>query len=85
MFSVNLKKKTHNLEVESQVFWGGKMRTIAWEAAFQIILKYCSKEAGRNVSIYVILVKGEVHAHILQKFAACLLKVTTSHKEQMSP
>ena len=26
-----------------------------------------------------------VHTHILQKFAADLLKVTTSHKEQTSP
>ena len=38
------------------------MRTIAQEAAFQIALRYHSKEVGGNVSIYVILVKGEVHA-----------------------
>ena len=40
----------------------GKMRTIGPEVAFQIVLKYCSKEIGRKVSIYGILVKREVHA-----------------------
>ena len=35
------------------------MRTIAWETAFQIALRNCSKEAGGKGSIYVILVKGE--------------------------
>jgi len=38
------------------------MRTIGPEVAFQIVLKYCSKEIGRKVSIYGILVKREVHA-----------------------
>ena len=38
------------------------MRTIAQEAAFWIALRNCSKEVGGKVSIYVILVKGEVHA-----------------------
>ena len=35
------------------------MRTIAQETAFQIALSNCSKELGRKVSIYVILVKRE--------------------------
>ena len=38
------------------------MRTMAPEAAFQIPLRNGSKEAGGNVSIYVIWAKGEVHA-----------------------
>ena len=38
------------------------MRTIAPEAAFQIVLKNHSKEVRRKVNIYVYLVKGEVHA-----------------------
>ena len=64
------------------------MRTIAPEAAFQIILKNHSKEVRRRVNIYVYLVKGEVHAtktHILQTLAAGLLKVTASYEEQTSP
>ena len=40
-------------------FYLGKMRTIAWESAFQIALRNCSKEAGGKVSIYMFLVKGE--------------------------
>ena len=43
-------------------FIWGKMRTTAPEAAFQRALRTFSKEAGGNVRIYVILVKGEVHA-----------------------
>ena len=34
------------------------MRAIAWETAFQIALRNCSKEAEGMVSIYVILVRG---------------------------
>ena len=45
-------------------------------------------QRGRgNDSIYVILVKGEVHVtrhRILLKVAASLMKVTMSHDEQMS-
>ena len=44
------------------------MRTIAQEAAFQIALRNCSKEVGGKVSIYVILVKGEVHAAAMHAF-----------------
>ena len=40
-------------------FYLGKMRTIAWESAFQIALRNCSKEAGGKISIYMFLVKGE--------------------------
>lgn len=51
------------------------MRTIALEAAFQIVLKNYSKEVGGMVSIYVILVNREVHATkptFLHKVAASL-------------
>ena len=57
----------HNLKVELSFIWG-KMSTIAWVAAFQIALKSCSKEVAGNVSIYVILVKGEVHAAAMHAF-----------------
>jgi hypothetical protein len=36
-----------------------KMRTAAWETAFQIALRNCSKEVAGKISIYVILVKEE--------------------------
>ena len=64
------------------------MRTIAWEAAFQIALRNCSKEVGGKVSIYVILVKGEYmqsSTYFLQKVDDSLVKVTASHEEQTSP
>ena len=35
------------------------MKTIAWKAAFQTVLRDCSKEVGGNVDTYEILVKGE--------------------------
>ena len=47
------------------------------EAAFQIALKYGSKEPGENVSIYVILVKGKVHV-TMHTFLHRLLLVTRS-------
>jgi len=47
------------------------MRTVAWEAAFQIPLKNCSKEVRGKVSIYVILVKVNVCA---LKHTNCLLR-----------
>lgn len=37
------------------------MRTLAQGAAFQTVLRYCSRDVEGTVSIYVILVKGEVH------------------------
>ena len=58
------------------------MKTIALEVPFQITLRNCSKEVGGKVSIYVILVKEEAHVikHSLQKVAANVMKVTTSHR-----
>ena len=49
------------------------MRTIAWEAAFQIALEKLLQRGGWKVGLYVILVKGAVtcsQAHIFQKVAA---------------
>ena len=69
---------------------GAKKRTMSWEAAFQLALKYGSKEVGvgGEVSTHVILVKEEVHATkhtFLQKVTANHMKVSASHKEQRSP
>ena len=44
---------------ELQVLFGGKIRTVAWETAFQVSLVNHSQEVEEKVSIYVILVKGE--------------------------
>ena len=49
----------HDVRVVSSVLFGGKLRTAAWDTAFQIALINCSKEVGGKVSIYVILLKGE--------------------------
>ena len=60
------------------------MRTTARETVIQTALKYCSKEVGGNVSIYAISVKGGdtcKQAHILQKVATSLVKVTDSPKK----
>ena len=51
-------KSVQGESCESSYNWG-KMRTIAWETAFQIALRNCSKEVGGKISIYVILVKEE--------------------------
>ena len=69
-------------------FYLGQMRTKARETAFQRALRNCSKEVMGKVSIYMILVKGATcnQVHIfLQKVSASLMKLTASHKEQMSP
>ena len=41
-------KKMHNVKVVS-VIWG-KMRTIAWETKFQLVLRNCSKEVRGMVA-----------------------------------
>ena len=55
------------------------------EETFQTALKYCPK--GKvEVTGYMGERGGACsHAYILQKFAAILVKVTGSHKEQPSP
>ena len=45
------EKKKHNMRAELSFIWG-KMRTIAWETAFQIALRNCSKEVGGR-SVYL--------------------------------
>ena len=65
-----------------------KMRTAAWEIAFQIALRNCSKEAAGKTSIYVIWVKGQYlqsGTYILQKVFASLVKVNAHYEEQTSP
>ena len=49
----------HDVRVASSVLFGGKLRTAAWDTAFQIALRNCSKEVGGKVNIYVILLKGK--------------------------
>ena len=60
------------------------MRTRAQEAAFEKLL-----QRGRGkLSIYVILVKGEVHATkhtFCRRSAAHLEKVTAHHKKHILP
>ena len=53
-------KKDAQLESFELSFIWGKMRTAAQEAAPQIALRGCSKEAGGGGLIYKILVKGGV-------------------------
>lgn len=80
-------KKMHNVRVLSCFSWG-KVWTIAWETVPQIAPRNCSKEVERKVSIHVILVRREYMqsgTYFLQKLAANLMRVTASHKEQMSP
>ena len=64
------------------------MRMAAWETAAQVALRNCSKEIGRKVSIYAVLVKGEyMHSsmYFFQKVSANLMMLSASHKEQSSP
>ena len=47
------------------------MRTIAWEKPSQIALRNCFKEVGGEVSIYLILLKGDTCIqHILWQVTA---------------
>ena len=71
----------HSVRVVSLFIWG-KMKTAAWEAAPQIALRDCSKEAlGGGSIIYKILVKGEFNAimHLLYK------RFSAGQEELMSP
>ena len=58
LLSTEKKKRAQCDNYELSFIWG-KMRTIAWETASPIALRNCSKESGEEVSMYVILVKGE--------------------------
>ena len=62
------------------------MRTITQNTAFKIVLRNHSNEVGGCSALCVILVIHALkHICFLQKVAACLVKVTTSHEHQMSP
>ena len=60
-------------------FTRGQMRTAAQEPDPQIALRNCSKEAGRKVSIYVILVKGEYMQSSTYFSRSFLLVTRSSH------
>ena len=78
-------KKMHDVRVVSSVLFGGKLRTAAWDTAFQIALRNCSKEVGGKVSIYVILLKGEYmqsSSYIFFFFRRFLLVMRSSHHHE---
>ena len=59
----------HNMRVK--FYLGQNKDTAAWKTESQIALRNCSKEAGRKVSMYVILVKGEYkqsNTYFLRRF-----------------
>ena len=64
------------------------MRIITQDTVIQMALRSRSLEVGGKGSVHIILMKAGVHTikHTdWQKLAASFLKVTASHKEQMSP
>ena len=71
-------KNAQQKSCELSFIWS-KMGPTAWEIAFQIALRKCSKEVGEKVSIYVILVKREYmwsSTDYLQKVSASLMKLS---------
>ena len=81
------KKKNIQCGSRELRFLGDKMRTIAWEAAFQIALRNCSKEVWVR-SVYTDFRAGGGacnQAHILEKICYYFMKTAASHKEQTSP
>ena len=58
LWALSTKKDAQCESYELSFIWG-KMRTADQETAPQIALRNCSKEAGRNISIYEIWGKGE--------------------------
>ena len=82
---LTLKNAQHK-SWELSFIWD-QMSTIAQESEFQTALKYHSRESGGNISVSDFGEGGSTcsHAHILQMFDAGLMKVTASHKEQLSP
>ena len=78
MILVDLK----NAQCEScelSFIWG-KMRTIAWETAFQLALRNCFKEVGGR-SVYMNFLKERY----MQSSLYILQKVPGSLEEQLSP
>ena len=58
------------------------MRTIAWEAVFQIALKYHSQEVEGDVRMYVILEKGEAHTTRHTFYRRLLLVMRSRHHHE---
>ena len=46
------------MRVSNLILFGGKMRNMVWETAFQKTLRNCSKEVRGKVSMYITLGKG---------------------------
>ena len=65
------------------------MRTVGWEMAPQMALRNCSKDAGWGWSVYIFGFGEEgiyIIKHIFfQKVSASLVKLSASHKKQLSP
>ena len=83
---MSTEKNAQSENCDLSCIWG-KMRTIAWEIAFQIAPRIYSQEVERKVSTCDF---GEVGVHaikhmFLQTVSACPVKVTGSHQEQTSP
>ena len=74
-------KKDAQLESSELSFTWGKMKTAAQEAASQIALRDCSKEAVRGMSIYTVLVKAEFNTikHSFHK------RFSASHEDLIPP
>ena len=88
ILSVLLTEKNAQCESCGLSFIWCKMRTITWEAAFQIALRNCSGEVGgRSVRMRFWWRGGpwsQAHS-FLQKVAAILMKFIASHEEQIPP
>ena len=54
----------HNVSIVSYVIFGGKMRTLVWETAFQMALRNCSQETREGASLYrSFATKGRQYEH----------------------
>ena len=58
--STGREKKKKTMRELQIMFYLGQNEDIAWETAFQIVLRNCSKEVGGEIRIYMILVKGDM-------------------------
>ena len=61
--STEIKNAQHQSS-EIQFYSGTLLRTVAQETASQIVLRNCSKEVRKEVSIYVVLAKGYEQSNI---------------------
>ena len=75
----------HNLNVELKFYWGQNEDDSPGGSSSESSEKPFRRGRGK-ASVYVILVKGEVHAtHILQKVAANLPKVILLTRSHLPP